>query len=172
MRQGRFHISFVGFAALLALAASFVFAHGNDVGKAEATIGRAKVTIEYGRPQLKGRDVNKLIQPGQMWRIGADMPTTIESDTDLDFGGTRVSKGKHVLLARLIAPGQWSLVVSSVPVNRYEPSAKLAEEPMTIEHGKDSVEDLTIALTNNSGQGTIEISWGTERLLASFKPAS
>lgn len=172
MRDKRLHLKVLGFVGLLAATAMIGFAHGNEIGKAEATIGRAKVTIAYGRPQLKGRDINKLIEPGQMWRIGADVATTIESDTDLDFGGTRVPKGKHVLLARLSAPGQWSLVVSSAPVNHYEPSSKLAEEPMTIEQGKDSVEDLTINLTNNSGEGVIEISWGTQRLSASFKPAS
>ena len=171
MLNKKFYLGLVGFAAVVCTAAAIAVAHGNEIGKAEATIGHAKVTISYGRPLLKGRDINKLIQPGQMWRIGADVPTTIESDADLDFGGTQVPKGKHVLLARLSAPGQWSLVVSSAPVNHYEPSAKLAEEPMTVEQGKDSVEDLTINLTNNSGQGTIEISWGTQRLLASFKPA-
>jgi hypothetical protein len=172
MRGKKLHLSLLGFAVALGAAATIAVAHGNEIGKAEATIGRAKVTIAYGRPQLRGRDINKLIEPGQMWRIGADVPTTIESDTDLDFGGTRVPKGKHVLLARLTAPGQWSLVVSSAPVNHYEPSAKIAEEPMAVEQGKDSVEDLTISLTGSSGQGTIEISWGTQRLSASFKPAS
>lgn len=161
-----------GFSAALALGVSIALAHGNEVGKAEKTIGSAHVTIVYGRPQLKGRDINKLLQPGQMWRIGADMPTTLESDADLDFGGTRVPKGKHVLLARLAAPGQWTLVVSSAPVSHYEPSAKLAEEPMTVEQANSSVEELTIELTNNSGQGTIEISWGAEKLSASFRPAS
>jgi len=166
------HIKVAGFMAALSVAMTMTFAHGNEIGKAEATIGQAKVTISYGRPQLKGRDINKMIEPGQMWRIGADVATTIESDADLDFGGTRVPKGKHILLARLVAPGQWSLVVSSATVNHYEPSSKLAEVPMTVEQGKEPVEDLTISLTNNSGQGTIEISWGTQRLLASFKPAS
>jgi len=172
MWQRKVQVPVIGFVGVLAIAVTIAFAHGNDIGKAEATIGKAKVSISYGRPQLKGRDVSKLIQPGQMWRIGADVPTTIESDADLDFGGTRVPKGKHVLLARLSAPGQWSLVVSSAPVSHYEPSAKLAEEPMTVEQGKDSVEDLTISLTNNSGEGVIEISWGTQKLSASFKPAS
>ena len=172
MRPRTFVMVLAGLSAVLAMGVSMGLAHGNDIGKVEKTVGGARVTIDYGRPQLKGRDINKLIQPGQMWRIGADVPTTIESDADLEFGGTRVPKGKHVLLARLVAPGQWSLVVSSAAVNRYEPSAKLAEEPMTIEQGKNSVEDLTIELTNNSGQGTIEISWGTERLLASFRAAS
>ena len=162
-------LSIVG--AALTLGASIAAGHGNEQGKAQATIGNANVSIEYGRPTLKGRDVTKLIAPGQMWRIGADMPTTIESDADLDFGGTRVPKGKHVLLARLIAPGQWSLVVSSQPVNHYEPSAKLAEVPMEVQQQSDPVEELTISLSNEAGRGVIVISWGTQKLVAAFRPA-
>jgi Protein of unknown function (DUF2911) len=160
------------FIGALMLAPASAFGHGNEAGKAEATIGRAKVTIWYGRPTLKGRDVNKLIQPGQMWRIGADMPTTIESDADLDFGGTRVPKGKHVLLAQLTAPGQWLLVVSSQPINRYQAAAKIAAVPMRLEDQQNSVEELSINLTGEGGSGVIEIAWGTARLSASFKLAS
>ncbi len=161
-----------GFVGALALAAGSALGHGNQAGKTEATIGNAKVTITYGRPTLKGRDLSKLIQPGQMWRIGADMPTSIESDADLDFGGTRVPKGKHVLLAQLTAPGQWSLIVSNQPVNRYQGAAKLAEVPMQVEEQPNSVEEMTINLTSDGGSGTIEIVWGTSKLSASFKPAS
>jgi hypothetical protein len=156
--------------AALIVGTSLAAGHGNDQGKAQVTIGSANVTIEYGRPMLKGRDIAKLIEPGQMWRIGADVPTTIESDADLDFGGTRVPKGKHVLLARLVAPGQWSLVVSSQPVNHYEPSAKLAETLMEVQQSA-SVDELTISLSNEGGRGVIVISWGTQKLTAAFRPA-
>ena len=159
-------------AAALALAVGTALGHGNEPGKAEATIGNAKVTITYGRPTLKGRDLSKMIQPGQVWRIGADMATTIESDQDLDFGGTRVPKGKHVLLAQSTAPGQWSLIVSSQPVSHYQPAAKLAEVPMTMETAPNSVEALSINLASDGGSGTIEIAWGTSKLSASFRPAS
>lgn len=145
--------------------------HGNELGKVEVAIGAAKVAIEYGRPSLKGRDVLKMIQVGQLWRLGADVPTTIESDTDLDFGGTRVPKGKHVLLARLVEPGKWSLVISSKPANHYEPSAKLAELPIETQEEKDPIEELTIKLSEKDGRGQIEIAWGTHRLLAAFAPA-
>jgi hypothetical protein len=161
-----------GVAATLGLALGTALGHGNEPGKAEATVGNAKVTITYGRPTLKGRDLSKMIQPGQMWRIGADVATTIESDADLDFGGTRVPKGKHVLLARLNAPGQWSLIVSSQPVGHYQPAAKLAEVPMTMETAPNSVEELSINLASDGGSGTIEIAWGTSKLSAAFKPAS
>lgn len=146
-------------------------AHGNHRGEAKATIGNAKVSVEYGRPSLKGRDLLKMIHPGNMWRIGADAPTTLDSDADLDFGGTRVRKGKHILLARYIEPGKWSLVVSSKSAHDYEPSAKLAEVPLELQEGKDPVDELTIRLSNKGGLAAIEIAWGTMKLFSSFAPA-
>ena len=100
--------------------------HGNESTTAKTTIGKTTVMIDYRRPALKGRDLMKMIHPGDLWRLGADAPTTIESSSDLDFGGTRVPKGKHVLLARYLEPGKWTLVVSSKDRRNYEPSAKLA----------------------------------------------
>ncbi len=149
-----------------------VLAHGNKRGSAKATIGNVAVSISYGRPMLKGRDMLSKIQPGQIWRIGADVPTTIESDAALDFGGTRVPKGKHILLARLIEPGKWSLVVSNKPAQQYDASAKIAEVPMELRESNDPVEELSIQLSNKGGQGVIEIAWGNSRLLASFTPAN
>lgn len=171
MRRRGF-LTLAGLAGTLTLSLGSALGHGNEAGKAEATVGNAKVTITYGRPTLKGRDINRLIQPGQMWRLGADIPTTIESDADLDFGGARVPKGKHVLLARLTAPGQWSLIVSSQPAGHYQSAAKLAEVAMRVEEQPSSVEELKINLEDEGGNGKIEIAWGTSKLSATFKPAS
>jgi hypothetical protein len=158
----------VGILVLLAVNS---IAHGNERGTAKATIGSATVAIDYGRPMLKGRDLMKMIQPDDVWRIGSDAPTTIESDADLDFGGTRVPKGKHILLAHYIGPGKWSLVVSSKPASQYDPGAKLAEVPMAFHESKDPVEEVTIQLSGKSSQGVIEIAWGTMRLVGSFSVA-
>jgi hypothetical protein len=158
-------------ATLIALITSASMAHGNERGSVEATINGAHISIDYGRPALKGRDMLKQIQPGQLWRIGADAPTTLESDKELNFSGTIVPKGKHILLARLVEPGKWTLVFSSKSVFQYEPSAKLAEIPLTFQEASDSAELVTIQLTNKDGTGIIEIAWGKMRLSASFKPA-
>jgi len=104
--------------------------------------------------------------------MGADVPTTIDSDSDLDFGGTRVAKGKHILLARFVEAGKWTLVVSSKDRSHYEPGAKLAEIPMEVEEGKDAVDAMNIQLSNKNGSGEIEIDWGTFRLTATFSPAT
>lgn len=155
----------------LVLSGPPIRAHGNDRGEAKATIGGARVSISYGRPALKGRDMLKQIQPGKLWRIGADAPTTVESDADLDFGGARVPKGKHVLLARYIEAGKWSLVVSSKDASHYEPSARIAEVPLELQEVKDPAEEVTIQLTNQGGHGVIEIAWGKTRLVGSFAAA-
>lgn len=166
-KLSRFILSFV-VAGLLVLTTLAGPASGQDRGETKAAIGNANVSIEYGRPLLKGRDPIKMLEPGKLWRIGSNAPTSITSDVDLDFGGTRVAKGKHILLARLAEAGKWSLVVSTKNVFQYEPSAKLAEVPIELQDGKESVEQLTITLSNKGGRGVIEVAWGTSRLLASF----
>lgn len=156
---------------LLALMTQGGFAHGAERGETKATIGGAQVSIDYGRPLLKGRDPLKMLKPGQVWRIGADASTTIESDKDLDFGGTKVSKGKHILLAQVDESGKWTLLASSKPWNQYESSAKIAAVPLTLEEAPDSVESVTIQLSGKDGDGIVVISWGKMRLSGSFRIA-
>ena len=157
-------------ATLIVLMSSASMAHGNERGSVKTTVGGVHISIDYGRPALKGRDMLKQLQPGQLWRIGADAPTTLESDKELNFGGTIVPKGKHILLARLVEPGKWTLVFSSKSVFQYEPSAKVAEVPLTLEEASDSAELVTLQVTGKDGTGVIEIAWGKMRLSAPFKP--
>jgi len=170
MKLNRIFITIMTFGAL-AILPHLALAHGNEPGSAKATIGNTKVSIEFHRPTLKGRDLMKLLHPGDLWRMGADIPTTIESDGDLDFGGTRVPKGKNFLMVRYVEPGKWNLVVSSKDRAHYQPSTKLAEIPMEVEEGRDAVDAMDIQLTSKGDRGNIEVAWGTYRLTASFAPA-
>jgi hypothetical protein len=144
---------------------------GQNRGETKARIGKANVTISYGRPTLNGRDPLKMIQPGQPWRIGSNAPTTVESDTDLSFGGTTVPKGKHILLAMQDEAGKWWLIASSKSNFEYEPSAKIAQVPMALSKSQDAVEQLGIKVSGKDDRGTIEVAWGTLRLTAPFAVA-
>jgi Protein of unknown function (DUF2911) len=166
-RSTRMIMGISAFAVLL-LGPNLNVARGADRGEAKATVGSAQVSVDYGRPSLRGRDPMEMMQPGQVWRMGADSPTTITSDQDLLFGKTRVPKGKHILLARLAEPGKWFLLVSSKSANQYDSSSKLAEVPMKLENASHPVEDLTIKLSVQGKQGVIQVIWGTSRLEASF----
>jgi hypothetical protein len=158
-------------AALVCVAGSFSAGGGTRSNPRQTVQVRFRaggVSIEYGRPSLRGRDVLKLIEPGQLWRLGADAPTTIETTTALDFGGVLVPKGKHILIVRYIQRGFWSLVFSTAPAIDYVPRSRIAEVLMRFERGRDLVQELEIRLANQRGNGIIEIAWGPYRLSARF----
>jgi hypothetical protein len=157
--------------ALFSLGAALLLAQGGDRGEASATIGPAHVSIDYGRPMLRGREPLSMITPGMVWRLGASAPTTIDTDHDLLFGNTHVPKGKHILLAQMTQPGKWVLLVSNKAYDAYDASAKIAEAPMKLQNGQASVEQMTIKLSGHGNQGHIEVAWGTSRLAASFSVA-
>ena len=47
-------------------------------GTAEIALGATQVSINYGRPQLQGRDMLSQLPDGQIWRLGMDDATTLE----------------------------------------------------------------------------------------------
>ena len=62
---------------------------GSPHVRSEYVIDGANISIEYGRPSLKGRTVGKEVAPyGEEWRTGADEATTIKFDKALMFGAS------------------------------------------------------------------------------------
>lgn len=62
----------------------------------------ATITLEYGRPSVKGRTIfgpDGIVKPGNVWRMGADEATTLKTDKDLMFGSLHVPAGTYTLFA-------------------------------------------------------------------------
>jgi len=146
-------------AAAAALTASLAFAHGNPRAEVKATVGKATVTIEYGRPSLKGRDMLGQAADGTVWRVGADKATTLASDAPLSFGEASVPAGTYTVKARK-AGDAWVLLLES---NGAATEVPLASAPLD-----ESVELFTIALSADGGDGTLRLSWGNRSLTARF----
>jgi hypothetical protein len=152
--------------ALVALALSVaapVFAQTNPRGEAKATVAGKAVSIDYGRPSLKGRDMLAQAQVGQAWRMGADTATSLKTEADLAFGAVSVPKGEYILTATKVSADQWHLNVLG-KADR----AKVADVPLTTATLPQSVEQFTIALTGDKDKGSLELHWGTTALKASF----
>jgi len=149
--------------ALAVVVAGPVFAQGNPRGEAKAMVAGKAVSIDYGRPSLKGRDMLGQAQVGQAWRMGADAATGLKTDADLLFGSVAVPKGEYVLTATKIAADQWHLNVLS-KADR----AKVADIPLTQGKLDASVEIFTIALEGEKDKGEFEMQWGTTALKAAF----
>jgi hypothetical protein len=140
-------------------------------GKAEATVKGKKITIDYGRPSLKGRDIFSMVQPGMVWRLGMNQATNIESTGDLLVAGKEVKAGKYTLWAKKTGPDSWTLAFHPKTGVWGQPELKegyIAELPLKTEKVGDSAEQLTITLADNNGKAGINIHWGTAALIGSF----
>ena len=61
------------------------------------TIGTTIVSVTYGRPALKGREIEKLVPPGKVWRTGANESTAITFSDSVEFGGETIEEGTYSL---------------------------------------------------------------------------
>jgi hypothetical protein len=79
-------------------------------------IGHHKITVNYGSPSVKGRQIwGKLVPYGKVWRMGANEATTIETSTDLKIEGQKLAAGKYGLFTIPSENGDWTVIFNSVP---------------------------------------------------------
>jgi hypothetical protein len=139
-----------------------------------AAIGGKKVTIEYSRPYVKGRNVwdpNASIAPfGKVWRTGADEATTITSEGDLMLGSLHVPAGTYALFT---IPGEeeWTLIINKVSKQwgafKYDASQDLGRVKTKATKLNTSTEQFTIELSATGGaNGVLKLTW--DKLSASI----
>ncbi len=83
-------------------------------GMVEGMIDGVKVSLEYGRPKVKDREIwGGLVPYGQVWRTGADEATTITFDADVMVEGEKLAAGTYALF---MEPGkdQWTVIFNKV----------------------------------------------------------
>jgi hypothetical protein len=145
---------------------------GSPHVKTEWTIDGANISIEYGRPALKGRVPGKDIDPyeGKEWRTGADEQTTLVTSRPLKFGTLSVPAGTYGLHT-IPVKGQWQLIVSKrekgwgIP---YPSGQDLGRAPMQMGKAPSTAENLTISIDDTATGGTLHIDWGTTRASIPF----
>ena len=151
---------FLFVATLCALAAP-AFPQANPRGEAKASVAGKAVSIEYGRPSLKGRDMLAQAQVGKAWRLGADAATTLTTEADLAFGGVEVPKGTYILTATKVDADTWHLNV----LNKAD-RAKVADIPLTAGKTDEPVEAFTIKIKAEGDKGKLHVLWGETALAA------
>ena len=129
-----------------------------------AKLGEANITITYGRPYKKGREIyGGLVPFDAVWRTGADEATTLESDRDLMVGSLHVPAGKYALFT-IPATSAWTLIVNKVSDQwgafRYDESQDLGRVEMSVSDTEELTEQLTIGIEAGDGpNGTLSIVW-------------
>jgi Protein of unknown function (DUF2911) len=146
------------------VAATPILAQAAERGLAKATVAGKTVSIDYGRPELKGRDMLAQAEVGKPWRLGADAETTLKTEANLKFGSLAVPKGDYVLTATKVAEGQWQLDFIKSGADK----AALGSVPLTAQKVDSSVEMFTIDLSGKGNDGEVLMRWGTTGLKTTF----
>lgn len=156
---------------VLSLLALPVLAQDNR-GKAELNAPGGKITVDYGRPQLKGRDPLTWQQDGAYWRMGMDAMTKFTTPVELVFGSTKLAKGTYGLWLLKVSADRYELVLNSETAGMgmsHDKAKDVAGAPFEKETVPTAVESFTIELKDGSKGGTFVMTWGTVRLSSSFQ---
>ena len=145
---------------------------GSPHVRTEWTIDGGTLSIEYGRPSLKGRTPGKDIDPfnGKEWRTGADEATTLKTSKMLMFGSMHVPAGTYTIYT-IPSGNSWQLILSKkigqwgIP---YPKGEDLGRAPMTMSTNAKPVELLTFSIEDTPAGATLHIDWGATRASIPF----
>ena len=81
--------------------------------KMEQKVGLTDITLEYSRPNMRGRSIfGGLVPYGKMWRTGANKNTIISFSDDVVIGGKEVKAGSYSIFTTPRA-NSWEVVFYS-----------------------------------------------------------
>ena len=147
------------------------------------------VSVEYGRPSLKGRNITNLtskLGPDRIWRAGSEQVTTFSTEANLRIGDQLIKAGKYSLYLHCPENGAYSLILNKVlgqplgniwdsapeelasePWPHYNYNEEIADKevariPLKRRSSPKSVELLTYAFKQNGKYATLKIAWGND----------
>jgi hypothetical protein len=152
--------------------------------------GGSWITVDYGRPILRGREnifgtgatYGKLVSPdAPIWRAGANDSTRLTTQLPLEIGGSRIAAGVYNVLVDL-KENAWTLVLSTQPIQpKYDPNDKVLlygaynydpkfdalRAPMKVSTSAMSIEQFTIGFADvKPDHGVLYMAW--DRTVASI----
>jgi len=144
--------------------------------------GPAKISIDYGQPHLRGRNV--IGMPGVVpwdsaWRTGANMATQLSTEVDLTIGNTFIPRGVYTLFSLPTRNG-WKLIVSKEVLQwgtDYDASKDFARIDLRQRTLADPVESLTFWLipaieaptSSTFPHGVLKFAWGNTELSTDWR---
>jgi hypothetical protein len=153
-----------------------------DLEKGGRYTGGKWITIDYGRPILRGREnifgsgstYGKRVNDGDVWRAGANDTTRLTTQIGLEIGGKPLAPGIYNVFVDL-KENAWTLVLSTQPVQpkydpkdkvllygsyNYDPKFDVLRAPMRVSTSTTSVEQFTIGFADvKADRGSLYMAW-------------
>jgi hypothetical protein len=162
-------------------------------------VGGRAVSIDYGRPALKGRSLDELLKQlpaDRVWRAGENQVTTLTTEGPLSIGGKAVPAGKYSVYVHAGEGNAWALVLNKdpgaplgkiwaqAPDNmKNEPWPNLAggykgieasevvRAKMTAAKAAAPADVFTISLVPSGAGADLTMAWGAQAWTVALQPA-
>jgi len=151
-------ISFVGYSQIETPQPS-------PTSKIEQKVGLTDVTLEYSRPDMRGRKIfGDLVPYGKLWRTGANANTKITFSDDFTVDGKTLKAGTYAIFT---IPGEtsWDVIFYSESTNwgvpqKWDDSKIAAKVTAPIYKMSVNIETFTMTFDDlSSGGATLGILW-------------
>jgi len=137
-----------------------------------ARFGKGVLTVQYSRPQLRGRSViGSLVPIDSVWRTGADEATQLSTTVPIALAGMAIEPGRYTLWVKLTAAGPTLIVNRETGQwgTDYVAAHDLARAPMRAEWVATPVETFTIRLMQTgTDTGKLVMEWDRFQWTAVF----
>jgi hypothetical protein len=152
----------------------------SPAAKASATLGGKLITISYGAPSVRGRQIfgdGGLVSRDwtyPVWRAGANAATTLTTGAGLDIGGLQVPAGTYSLYVVVRDPEKWQLIVNRQTRHGghiYNTRLDLGRVDMKMDNPKAPVEKLRWLITTAGNTGTLRLEWENHAASVPIKSA-
>ncbi len=163
------------FAAMVLAGATFAPSNaaaqirGSERGTISQVSNGTTVTLDYGRPHVRGRTpvFGGLVGWGHVWTPGANEATTFEATADVTLNGRTVPQGRYSVWM-IPAESDWEMVLDpraalyhTQPPEPTSDQIRFRVTPESAEH----TEALTFAFPHVDPTGMdMEFRWGTTRV--------
>ena len=121
------------------------------------------VKINYGRPQLKGRELSTLAPNDKVWRTGANEAAEITFYKDVMFGGKAVKAGSYTLFT-IPSDGYWTVILSTAKnvwgSYFYKESEDVVRVKGTVSKSEELIEAFSIAFDGEEMNVKMHLGWG------------
>lgn len=140
--------------------------HAQVRASERGSVSRTVITVDYGRPQVRGRDsvFGKVIPKEEVWTPGANAATTLQLSKDVEIEGKRIPAGKYSMWMTT-ERNDWKLYLHRNAGLSHTQHPKLEEMvlavPVRTSQG-EHVEVLTFDFPRVSTEGTeLRFRWST-----------
>ena len=142
----------------------------------EQQFSLSKITVEYGRPGVKGRKIfGDLVPLNKVWRAGANAATKITFGQNVNFGGKMVMAGSYSMFA-VPMEKEWKIILNSVAdqwgAYEYNEKMNIAEVTVPLQKLGDKQEYFEISLQPVDDHTTnLAMKWDMTQVMVPIKEA-